>query len=156
MLEHLRSGELYPVSFKPLRPIDIEEQLHDWNENLNWSLYFGFSNVEVYKMVIRGDDVIQGAIALERKEDHVWIHLIESIPNERKELDLIGEHLIAFACKRSKDFGHDGAIGFRSKTKKRLMEYYIHEVGAEHIGNGLMLIDESVAEHLIMLYLSKR
>ncbi len=56
--------------------------------------------------------LLQGAIALERREDLVWVHLIESVPFKRKEFDLIGEHLIAFVCKRSMELGFEGAVAF--------------------------------------------
>ncbi|MEF3309354.1 hypothetical protein PV433_10620 [Paenibacillus sp. GYB004] len=156
MLLHIRSGETYPVSFLALQPYDIELHMSDWNDAFNWRFYFSQRGVEVYKMVVTGDDVIQGAIALERKEDHVWVHLIEGIPNKRKEFDLIGEHLMAFACKRSMDLGHEGAVAFQSKIKQRLMLFYSNAVGASHFGGGLMIISEAVAERLVMLYLSKR
>lgn len=151
VLLHIRSGETYPISFLALQPYDIKDQMHDWEENFDWSVYFGQRGIEVYKMVIRGNDVIQGAIALERKEDHIWVHLIESVPSERKELDLIGEHLIAFACKRSMELGFEGVVAFHSKEKQRLMQYYVHVIGASYIGGGLMVIDEPVAERLVML-----
>ncbi len=86
--------------------------------------------------------------------DHVWVHLIESLPYERKEFDLIGEDLLAFACKRSMDLGLDGAVAFQSKTRSRLMNYYINTVGAAHFGGGLMVIEEPVPKRLVMLYLS--
>ncbi len=154
MLLHFRSGETYPVSFLALQPYDIEDQMQDWNDSFDWTVYFGHRGVEVYKMVIRGNDVIQGVIALERKEDHVWVHLIESLPDERKEFDLIGEHLLAIACKRSMELGLDGVVAFQSKTRSRLMMYYINDVGAAHFGGGLMVIEEPVAKRLVMLYLS--
>lgn len=154
MLLHILSGETYPISFLPLEPYDIEDQMYDWQENFDWSVYFGQRGTEVYKMVIRGNDVMQGAIALERKEDHIWVHLIESVPNERKEFDLIGEHLLAFACKRSMELGFEGAIAFKSKKKQRLMLYYVNVIGASHFGGGLMVVPEPVAERLVMLYLS--
>ncbi|QQZ64575.1 hypothetical protein JI735_34675 (plasmid) [Paenibacillus sonchi] len=154
MLLHISSGEKYPISFLALQPYDIEDQMHDWEKGFDWSVYFGQRGIEVYKMVVRGNDVIQGAIALECKEDHVWVHLIESVPSERKEFDLIGEHLMSFACKRSMELDFEGAVAFQSKKKQRLMQYYVDVIGASHISGGLMVIDEPVAEHLVMLYLS--
>ncbi|THF75724.1 hypothetical protein [Cohnella fermenti] len=154
MLLHIRSGESYHVSFLALQPYDIEEQMSDWEEAFDWSVYFGRNGIEVYKMVIRGNGVVQGAIALEIKQDHIWIHLIESVPSERKEFDLIGEHLMAYACKRSKELGFDGVVAFHSKKKQRLMQYYTNVIGASHVGGGLMVIDERAAERLAMLYLT--
>src|SRR5690606_3254765 len=84
VLLHIRSGEIYPVSFLALQPYDIENQMCDWENGFDWSIYFDQRGIEVYKIVIHGNAVIQGAIALEQKEDHVWVHLVESIPHKHK------------------------------------------------------------------------
>lgn len=105
-------------------------------------------------MVIRGNAVIQGAIALERREDHVWVQLIESIPKQRKEFSWIGLHLLAFACKRSCELGFEGAVALQSKMRPTLIQYYTNVVGASHFGGGLIVINEAVAKQLTMLYLS--
>jgi hypothetical protein len=158
LLLHVDSNELYPVSFLSLQPYDVEQQMHNWDKAFDWTVYFGQPGVEVYKMVVAGNDEIQGAIALERKVDHVYIHLIESAPHNRfgNTFDFVGEHLVSFACKRSMDLGHNGFAAFRSKTRPSLLAYYIRDMHAQHIGGGNMIISESVAEELIMLYLSKR
>lgn len=153
MLLHISSGETYPVSFLALQPYDLN-QMQDWNEAFDWSIYFGDQSIDVYKMVIRGHNVIQGAVALERREDHVFVHLVESLPNARKELDFIGEHLIAFACKRSVEMGRDGFVMLHSKTNAGLISYYVNNIGARHLGGGHMIISDDVAKRLIMLYLS--
>ncbi|MBD3921550.1 hypothetical protein H8B09_22470 [Paenibacillus sp. PR3] len=112
----------------------------------------------MFKMVIRGDDEIQGCIALEIKEDHIFVHLIESAPHnfKGKMFDLIGEHLLGFACKISEELGYEGAVAFQSKTGPKslpLMRYYVgHRIRADHLGHGYMIIDGSSAKRLIMIY----
>lgn len=152
MLLHNRSGETYPVSFLTLQPYDIQHQMHDWEQGFDWSIYFSQREIEVYKMVICGNAVIQGAISFEGKEDHVWVHLIESIPPQRKEFSGVGLHLLAFACKRSSELGFGGAVALQSKIKPRLIHYYTSIVGASHFGGGLIIVDETVAKRFIMLY----
>lgn len=83
LLVHIKSGELYPVNFLPLHPYDLQGDMAKGEDAFDWNIYFGFRNVELYKLVIQGNDVMQGAIALERREDHVYIHLIESAPHNR-------------------------------------------------------------------------
>ena len=154
MLLHLHSNESYPVSFLLLQPYDVRAMSH-WDEAFDWSVYFGKPRIEAYKMVVTGNDEIQGAIALERRHDHVYIHLIESAPHNRridKVFDYIGEHLIAFGCKRSMDLGQDGFVAFQAKTK--LISYYERNMQAQHIRNGYMIISDTVAKRLIMLYLT--
>ncbi|MEK3760984.1 hypothetical protein [Paenibacillus sp. FSL R7-0337] len=152
MLLHKRSGETYPVSFLALQPYDIQHQMHDWEKGFDWSIYFNQRGIEIYKMVVSGNTVIQGVISFEEKEDHVWVHLIESIPSQRKEFSRVGLHLLAFACKRSTELGFGGAVALQSKIKPRLIHYYTSIVGASHFGGGLIVIDETVAKRLIMLY----
>ncbi|MFC5651228.1 hypothetical protein ACFPYJ_19375 [Paenibacillus solisilvae] len=156
MLLHRDSKEYYPVSFLSLQPYDVKEQMQDWDEAFDWTDYFGRPGVEVYKMVVSGNDEIQGAIALARKEDHVFILLLEGAPHNRfgKTFKYVGLHLIAFACKRSMEIGHEGAVALESKTKPKLLSYYTQVVGAKHYGSGLMVIEEPIAEELVMLYLT--
>ncbi|MNW48353.1 hypothetical protein D3C74_257160 [compost metagenome] len=153
MLLHVKSGELYPVNFLPLHPLDIKQGMRNWEKAFNWSIYFGYRNVELYKLVIRGNDDIQGVIALERKLDHVYVHLIESAPRNRKYrvFKRVGLHLIAFACKRSMELGHDGAIALDSKS--HLIDYY-KGIGGRQLGDRYFVFDELAAERLVRLYLN--
>lgn len=153
LLLHVKSGELYPVDFLPLQPVDVKRGMKSWDQAFNWGIYFGYRNVELYKLVIRGNDNIQGVIALERKADHVYIHLIESAPHNRfdKIFDFVGETLVAFACQRSLDLGYEGFVALDAKT--HLIAYYARNMLATHIGGGRMIINEANARKLIMLYL---
>ncbi|QHW35701.1 hypothetical protein GZH47_32940 (plasmid) [Paenibacillus rhizovicinus] len=163
MIVHRRSKEHYPVEFQPLTSRDVQRMVKDggpnsWEPAFDWSLYFRYNRTEVYKMVIKGNDYIQGCIAFEIKEDHVYVHLIESAPHnfKGKEFEMIGEHMLAFACKRSEQLGFEGAVALQSKTGPRfvpLMRYYMGpKIRAEHLGNGYMIIDGPSADRLIMLY----
>lgn len=156
MLLHKVSGERYPVEFLPLTPADVRIQMNDWEENFDWTIYFGKPNVEVYKMVIKGDDVIQGAIALERMEDHIFMLLIESAPHNRTErlFKPIGLHLFAFCCKRSIELGHNGFIALDAKTE--LVDYYSRAMGAVHLRGPRMIINDGVALQLVNVYLGER
>ncbi|GGG18194.1 hypothetical protein [Paenibacillus aceti] len=153
MLLHVKSGELYPVEFLPLQPVDIKRGMRGWEKAFNWDIYFGYRNAELYKLVIRGNDYIQGVIALERKADHVYIHLIESAPHNRFDtvFDFVGETLVSFACQRSLDLGYEGFVALDAKT--HLIAYYARNMLATHIGGGRMIINEANARKLIMLYL---
>ncbi|MFS0841313.1 hypothetical protein [Paenibacillus sp. 1P03SA] len=155
MLFHRILKESFPVSFLQLHPYDVLENMKEWDNAFNWTVYFGLTGFEVYKMVIKGNDDIQGAIALERKEDHVFVHLIESAPRNRfdKVFERVGLNLVAFACKRSKELGHEGFVLFQSKTK--LIQYYEKNMFAQHIGGGNMIISDVAANRLIELYLTE-
>ncbi|MBV6717165.1 hypothetical protein [Paenibacillus chitinolyticus] len=155
MLIHKILKESFPVSFLQLHPYDVTENMKGWEEEFDWTIYFDLPGFEVYKMVIKGNDDIQGAIALERKADHVFVHLIESAPWNRddKVFERAGLNLMAFACKRSKDLGHEGFVSFQSKT--RIIQYYEKNMFAQHIGGGNMIISDVAANRLIELYLTE-
>ena len=74
----------------------------------------------MYKLVTEKEpQTVQGLVSLEKREDHVLMHLIENAPFNRgkgkKYLGVCG-NLTAFGCKLSKDYGFDGVIAFNAKT----------------------------------------
>lgn len=156
MLLH-RSGEHYPIVFFPLSPYDVKQMRKQkgWSLNFNWSVYFKYPSVEIYKLLVDGSDRIEGLLALEPMEDHAWVHLIESAPHNRggnREFYGVGGHLLAFACKKSQEFGYDGFIVFQAKTN--LIDHYENTYGATLIDRyGRMYIDDVAADRLIRLYL---
>ncbi|GAK41995.1 hypothetical protein TCA2_4487 [Paenibacillus sp. TCA20] len=152
-----RNGEEYPVSFLPLTKADVKfMNKTGWEPSFDWNIYFNAPKVEVYKMVVTGDPsgTIQGAIALEKKEDHVFMLLIESSPRNRdpinKQFSHIGAHLFAFCCKRSMELGHEGFIGLKAKTK---LVNYFSSLGAVPISGQDMIVSETTAQHLVNVYL---
>lgn len=90
-----------------------------WEKEFDWMIYFHRPNHEVYKMVIPGNDEIQGAVALEPRREHVFVHLVESAPHNRQpdqEFMLVGLHLFAYACQRSVELGFEGFVSLVAKT----------------------------------------
>jgi len=90
---------------------------------------------------------------LEVKEDHVYMHLVESAPfNKGKTKVYMGVpgNLVAFACKYSFQRGFNGNISFLSKTQ--LIEHYVQSLGAIHIGKQRMIIESQAALKLINKY----
>ncbi|PWW01214.1 hypothetical protein DFQ01_110104 [Paenibacillus cellulosilyticus] len=157
MLLHNRSGEKYHVDFLKLTPEDVKSLMQGWDRTFNWNVYFKSRSIEVYKMCIPGQVDIQGAIALEDRGDHVFVHLIESAPQNRydKTFEYVGEHLIAYACLRSVQLGYDGFIALDTKT--RIGSYYETTFGARRLGNSNRMILNDVAGHtLINVYLKQR
>lgn len=161
MLLHNQTGRTYPVYFEELTLTEVTQEMNSWEESFDWTLYFGESKpgeIRTYKMKVKNQTQIEGAIALESRQDHVYIHLIESAPHNRnrKIFDLVGEHLIAFACWQSRLCGYGGYVAFQSKSSPRLINYYKQNIGAVEVGSGIMIIDEHAAQKLIMLYLNER
>lgn len=97
--------------------------------------------------------VIQGLISLEIKTDHVYMHLVESAPfNKRKAKVYAGVpgNLVAFACRLSFQRGFAGNVSFISKTQ--LIDHYNKTLGAVHVGGRIMIIETQAALRLIDKY----
>ncbi|AZN38352.1 hypothetical protein [Paenibacillus albus] len=125
-----------------------------WTSGFNWKSYFRFPDVEVYKLCIVGSNRIEGAIALENRGDHMWVHLIEKNPMNRPPHDqykYVAHHLFAFACQRHMELGGNGFVAFEAKTE--LISHYVKEYGAVQIGVSRMFIPDIVGRDLIGLYL---
>lgn len=108
----------------------------------------------VYKLTIEGNrNIVQGLISLEDRNDHLFLHLIESAPfnfGKPKLYEGVPGNLVAFACKESKDKGYEGFVSFFAKTK--LIEHYEKILGAVHVGGHRMVIYTVAAEKLINQY----
>lgn len=123
----------------------------------NWRDEFELPDRDVYKLTITGNPtVIQGLVSLTERDDHVYMHLIESAPfNRGQEKVYLGipGNLVAFACKVSFHRGFDGYVSFVAKTQ--LIEHYKHTLGATNIGGQLMIINSKAALKLIDKYFKK-
>jgi hypothetical protein len=102
---------------------------------------------------VNNSKIIQGLISLEVKEDHVYMHLVESAPfnkGKTKVYSGVPGNLLAYACKLSFQRGHEGNVSFISKTQ--LIEHYEKTLGAFHFGGRIMIIETVAALKLINKY----
>lgn len=120
----------------------------------NWKNEFQLADRNVYKLTITGNsNVIQGLISLTEKEDHVYMHLIESASFNRgidKVYLGIPGNLVAYACKVSFHRGFEGYVSFVAKSQ--LIEHYINLLEAVNIGGQIMVINTTAALKLINKY----
>ena len=120
----------------------------------DWKAEFKLADRDVYKLAIRDNlSIIQGLISLTEREDHIYMHLIESAPfNRGKEKVYFGVpgNLVAFACKFAFHRGFEGYLSFRSKST--LLDHYEKTLGAQHIGGQIMVINTISALKLIDKY----
>lgn len=109
---------------------------------------------DIYKLTIIGNpSVIQGLLSVEVKEDHVFMHLVESAPFNKGKTKMysgVPGNLVAFACKVSFQRGHEGNVSFISKTQ--LIDHYEKSLGAFHFGGRIMIIETIAALKLIDRY----
>ncbi|MEO6232576.1 MAG: hypothetical protein ABJB11_05525 [Ferruginibacter sp.] len=149
--ESLRT-EILPVSANDINHLKKSEWLFNWAQEIE------DKNKLIYKLIIPGKtNVIEGLVSLQDKNDHIFMHLIESNKFNRgaKKVYLgIPGNLVAFACKLSWDKGYDGYLSFESKTK--LIEHYRTTLGAELLFGSIMAIDKKAAAKLIEQYFPKK
>ncbi len=152
-IESRYSGDIFDTEFYRLMKTDKKEiKKSDWL--FNWTEELNYTDREVYKLTIKDNaNIIQGLISLSIEPDHVLIHLIENAKfNIGKHKAFIGVagNMFAFACKKSKEMGFKGFVGFVAKTK--LVEHYKETLGAQNITTQRMAIDEAAANQLINQY----
>lgn len=122
--------------------------LFDWRKELKEPAR------DIYKLTIVGNpNIIQGLISIEVKEDHVFMHLVESAPFNKGKTKMysgVPGNLVAFACKVSFQRGHEGNVSFISKTQ--LIDHYEKSLGTFHFGGRIMIIETIAALKLIDRY----
>ena len=113
----------------------------------NWKSEYKQPDRDVYKLTIEGNpSVIQGLISVTEREDHVYLHLIESAPFNlgRNKVYLgVPGNLVAFVCRVSFHRGFEGYVSFTAKTQ--LIEHYEKTLGAINVGGHLMVINTDAA-----------
>lgn len=124
------------------------EWLFDWQAEIHQS------NHQVYKLTtVNNPGIIHGLISLEDKQDHVFIHLVESAnfnKGSNKMYFGVAGNLFAFACKLSFEKGYDGYVAFDSKSA--LIDHYKEKLGATHFRGQRMFIETVSAVQLITKY----
>lgn len=121
----------------------------------NWKKEFKVSGHQMYKLVIEGQQKIQGLISLEPVSgvghNFIEMHLIENAPynyGANKLFAGVAGNMVAFACKKSFDLGF---VAFVSKTE--LTDHYIQTLGAQLIyGNNRMAIFPESVKKLVNSY----
>jgi len=135
-IENRTTGDSFQTEILLLENNDLKSitKRNDWL--FEWKAEFRMADRDVYKLTIRDNNsIIQGLVSLTEREDHIYMHLIESAPfNRGKEKVYVGVpgNLVAFACKLAFHRGFEGYISFRSKSI--LLDYYEKTLGAKHIG----------------------
>jgi hypothetical protein len=99
--------------------------LFDWSDE-------ELKKTNIYKLLIKGNDTIQGLVSAEVVRGAVYVHLAESAPHNRganKRYEGVGGHLFAIAMKLSVVNGFDGYIYFEAKNME-LVKHYEKMLGA--------------------------
>lgn len=133
---------------------NIAKKLKQAGWNFDWSIPQQNGYI-IYKLFVKGDDELQGMIALKHIRDQYYTHvdIVESAPTNigsNGKYRGVGAHLFAIACKESWDVGNEGYVQFTAKSN--LVEYYQKKLNAKSIGHNIMYIDSYGALELIQKY----
>src|ERR1019366_7866790 len=127
-------------------------QKAEWQ--FNWHTELKDKTKEVYELTtVNNLTIIQGLLSIEDKQDHIFMHLIESAKfNKGKDKVYFGVpgNLVAYACKVSFDRGYDGFLAFDAKSA--LIKHYQESLHATHFRGLRMFIETSAALRLISQY----
>lgn len=152
-IENTLTGEVFDTEItrltaKDSRKIKKADWLFDWKNELK------DTTKEVYKLTtVNNPTIIQGLLSIEDKQDHVFMHLIESSNfNKGKDKVYLGVpgNLVAYACKVAFDRNYQGFVAFDSKTA--LIEHYQQTLGATHFRGTRMFIETTAAAKLVRQY----
>lgn len=156
-IENVVTGDSFPTEVLLLDKSDLKHVTKENGWLFDWKKEFQYPDRDAYKLTIVGNPtIIQGLVSITERQDHVFMHLIESAPfNLGKNKVYLGVpgNLIAFVCKVSFHRGFDGYVSFISKSQ--LVEHYEKTLGATNIGGQLMIINTNSALRLIDKYFKK-
>jgi len=152
-IENVKSGDSFKTDVSLVTRVEIKNVTKKNGWIFDWIGEFKVPEKEVYKLTISGSTNIQGLISITYRDDHVYMHLIESAPfNKGKNKTYLGipGNLVAFACRVSFQRGGGGYLSFNSKTQ--LIDHYVKSLGATHFGGTLMVITPEAALKLTNKY----
>jgi len=151
-LELAATGESFATVLTRLTAKDAGALTGKWV--FNWQREARHGGQEVYQLTtVQQPGVVQGLLSVERKSDHVFMHLVEVAGSNRGAnrvyRGVLG-NLVAFACKLSFESKFEGFVAFDAKTK--LINHYKNVLGATPIGNIRMVIETEPASTLVLTY----
>ncbi|MCL2388621.1 MAG: hypothetical protein FWC89_13900 [Defluviitaleaceae bacterium] len=132
-LEKVSTGKILQTTFSIATDSDVSDLakkgwLFDWTDK-------ELGKANIYKLLVRGDDTIQGLVAAEVVKNAVYVQIIESAPHNlgaNKQYIGVGGHLFAIAIKLSFVNGFGGYIYFDAKNLE-LANHYSDMLGATRI-----------------------
>ena len=152
-VENTSTGEVFNTEIVRLTLKDLK-QIHKAEWQFDWTNEIKDKTKEVYKLTTANNSIIiQGLISIEDKQDHIFMHLIESAKfNKNKNKVYLGVpgNLVAYACKVSVDKGYHGFLAFDAKTA--LIKHYKESLYATHFRGLRMFIETNAAMRLISQY----
>ena len=152
-IENTLTAEVFDTSIIRLNSASKQEiKRKDWD--FDWFRELKNESKEVYKLTtLNNPTIIQGLLSIEDKDDHIFMHLLESATFNKgtnKMYQGVPGNLVAFACKCSLERGYEGFVAFDAKSS--LIKHYQVSLLATHFRGLRMFIDTKAAHRLIAQY----
>ena len=152
-IENTSTGEVFDTEIVKLTVADTKQiKKEEWE--FDWHTELKDKTKEIYKLTtVNNTKIIQGLLSIEDKQDHVFMHLIESSKfNKGKNKVYFGVpgNLVAYACKVSVDKGYEGFLAFDAKSA--LIKHYQQSLNATHFRGLRMFIETTAAIRIISQY----
>jgi hypothetical protein len=145
-LIEVSTDKILPTVFSVAKQDELEG-LPDKGWLFDWSAS-DLRTKNVYKLLIQGDDTIQGLIATEVVRGAVHVHLTESATHnlgKDKQYEGVGGHLFAIAMRLSMVMGFGGYIFFDAKNME-LVNHYMSKLGATRVPTSVHIYRMEVLE----------
>lgn len=136
-LKDTKTGEYYDTEVIRIKRKSV---LSKFNKKTGWYVNWGDfdENTEVYALVLKGTNDIQGLVAVEYDCDANAVHLLWACVSpdnniwryKQKRFIGVGGHLFAIASDLSVEHGFGGYLYAKAMDQK-LLDYYCKEFGAE-------------------------
>ncbi len=155
-IENAITNEVFDTEITKLFVKDSKHlKKSDWR--FDWKKELKDESKEVYKLTTANNpSIIQGLISVEDKNDHIFMHLIESAKfniGAGKVYFGVPGNLVAYACKVSMDKKYGGFVAFDAKTV--LIKHYQETLFATHFRGLRMFIETDASIKLIDRYFKK-
>lgn len=152
-IENTLTAEVFDTEIVKLASVDAKQiKKADWQ--FDWHKELKDKTKEIYKLTtVNNSTIIQGLLSIEDKQDHVFMHLIESAKFNKGQSKVyfgVPGNLVAYACKVSVDKGFDGFLAFDAKSA--LIKHYQESLHATHFRGLRMFIEPNAAIKLISQY----
>ena len=80
-IENVITGDSFATDISILKSSDLKNITKKNNWLFDWKQEFKQPERDVFKLtIVNNSEIIQGLICVEVKEDHVYMHLVESAP----------------------------------------------------------------------------
>lgn len=131
-IENVLTGEVFDTQVVRLNSKDAK-QIKKGEWQFDWIKELKNAGRGVYKLTtINNPAIIQGFLCFEDKQDHLFMHLIESAKfNKGKSKVYLGVpgNLVAYACKASYERGYEGYLLL---TQRQHLSNIMNKVWARH------------------------